>query len=174
VTFDIPFEIRPAIAADAPALSVLVRALAASQGDPDDKATPRRIARDMLDPSVDMMVLVAESPNSMLLGYVAGTPAYESSHAQAGFYVSDLFVMDRYRGQGIGRSLLSAFAALARSRGRSYLWWAAKPGNTDADRFYRRIADIRETVTAYAVTGERFDALCSEAEAAAASEKQTS
>ncbi len=162
------FTVRLAVHGDAEQIAVLVRALATTQGDPDDKATPRRVARDMIDPQSGMTVMVAENPSGRLLGYAAGSPAYESSHAQSGFYVSDLYVAERYRNQGIGRALLGAFAAIAHDRGRSYLWWAAKPGNTDADRFYRRVADIREPVIAYAVTGDRFEVLRTQAQPLAA------
>ena len=157
-----PWTIRRAVPNDAPMLSVMVRKLAATQGDDADKATARRVRRNMLEAGTDLTVLVAESINGALLGYISALPAHESAQGEIGYYVADLFVVESHRGVGIGRSLMAAMAALARDHGRSYLWWAAMSGNHSADRFYRQIANIREPITAYAVTGASFEALCRE------------
>ena len=159
-----PWTIRRAVPNDAPMLSVMVRKLAATQGDDGDRATARRVRRNMLEAGTDLTVLVAESVNGALLGYISALPAHESAQGEVGYYVADLFVVESHRGLGIGRSLMAAMAALARDHGRNYLWWAAMAGNGSADRFYRQIANIREPVTAYAVTGESFEALCREAD----------
>lgn len=158
------WTIRRAVPNDAPMLAVLVRKLAAAQGENAEKATARRIRRNMLEAGSDVTVLVAESVNGALLGYVSALPTHESSQGAVGLYVADLFVVDSHRRHGIGRALMGAIAALARDHGRSYLWWAAMAGNEDADSFYRQIADIREPVVAYAVTGDSFQTLCDEHE----------
>ncbi len=157
-----PWSIRRAVPNDAPMLSVMVRKLALTQGHDADRATARRVRRNMLEAGTELTVLVAESNNGALLGYVSALPAHESAQGEVGYYVADLFVVESHRGLGIGRSLMAAMAALARDHGRTYLWWAAMGGDVGVDRFYRQIANIREPVTAYAVTGASFDGLCNE------------
>ncbi len=87
-------------------------------------------------------------------------------YEQETVYVSDLYVDGKYRNEGIGRRLMSAAARVARDGGGVHLWLTMMSANTQADRFYRRIADVREEdVMAFAVTGETFERLASEAPA---------
>ncbi|TCD13491.1 GNAT family N-acetyltransferase [Oricola cellulosilytica] len=105
-----------------------------------------------------MTVLIAIHAGSPV-GYVGLLPSVETSHASAGLYVSDLYVDERYRGRGVGQRLMAAAASHARMLGGRHLWLTMMPQNNAADRFYRRLADIREPVIAFAVTGQTFDEL---------------
>lgn len=154
--------IRRAVASDAEALLELARGLARSQGEPDDRLTLREVRRDMLGEDATVELLVAEA-DGKASGYIMLLPAYEASYVSRGFYVSHLYVAEAIRGQGIGRRLMAEAAHLAKSRGGGHLWLTMLPKNTAADRFYRRIADIRVDVVAHVVANEAFDRLAAEA-----------
>ena len=150
--------VRRATPDDAESVLELALGLARSHGDPDDLLTREFVHSRMLDPAADMTTLVA-CVGGQAVGYVGLLPAIETAHAAAGFYISDLFVAEPYRNSGIGRRLMSAAAAHARARGGNYVWLTTVSDNHDADRFYRRIADIREPVVAFAVTATAFEDL---------------
>lgn len=57
-----------------------------------------------------------------------------------GCYLQDLFVDDAVRGHGVGRTLIEAVAARARTRGSVRLYWLTQSDNTTARSLYDRIA----------------------------------
>jgi GNAT superfamily N-acetyltransferase len=73
------------------------------------------------------------------LGYALFFPTFSSFLASTGLWLEDLFVRLPHRGEGVGRALLSAVAALAQERGGARLEWAALDWNEPALGFYRRI-----------------------------------
>jgi GNAT superfamily N-acetyltransferase len=54
-------------------------------------------------------------------------------------WLEDLFVRPANRGEGVGKALLEAVAALVRERGGERLEWAALDWNALALGFYRRL-----------------------------------
>ena len=50
--------------------------------------------------------------------------------------MNDLFVDESARGQGVGRALIEASAAVARERGVPFVEWATAPDNHTAQRLY--------------------------------------
>lgn len=150
--------LRRARTGDAADLHALALGLARSHGDPDDILNLEDIGRLMLEPGAAMTVFVACDADT-LVGYIALLPSVESSYASAGLYVSDLYVDEGYRGNGIGRKLMIEAASHAKTLGGSHLWLTVMPGNGRVERFYGRIADTREPVVAFAVTGKTFEAL---------------
>ncbi len=55
-------------------------------------------------------------------------------------YLQDLFTDETVRGQGIGRALIEAVAAEARSRGAPRLYWQTHETNATARLLYDRLA----------------------------------
>lgn len=154
--------IRRAVPGDAEALLELARGLARSQGEPDNLLTLSQVHRDMLGDDTAVELLVAETGGAVR-GYVMLLTAYEASYVSRGFYVSHLYVAEDQRGRGIGRRLMAEAAHLAKSRGGGHLWLTMLPKNAAADRFYRRIADIRVDIVAHVVANDAFDRLAAEA-----------
>ena len=55
-------------------------------------------------------------------------------------YLQDLFVDPAARSQGVGRRLIEAVAAHARSQGATRLYWLTQSGNAGARHLYDRLA----------------------------------
>lgn len=129
------FRIRPAIAAEAPALTALCRRAKASWGYPaewlaawadDLSVTPEEAASGR--------VFVVETA----AGGIAG---FGGVRERAGrWWLEHLWVEPEQHGRGWGRSLFAAALAEARRRGVVELWIVADP---QAEGFYRRLGAKR-------------------------------
>ena len=79
-----------------------------------------------------------------------------------GLYLEDLFVKPEWRGQGVGRRLLSHLAAVAIERGCGRFEWAVLDWNEPAIAFYRRMgAAVLDDWRVCRVTGEALATLAS-------------
>lgn len=154
--------VRRATAEDAAALEALIAAMNREQHDPDDRLPASRIERDLIGQD-GSIVLVAEAANRSLAGYVTAHRTYETAHAEHGLYVGDLYVAPGHRRQGVARALLAALARHGHATGARHLWLTAKPGNTAAHAFYRRLGSRGETVIAFAIVEQDFRNLAAEA-----------
>ncbi|WP_198369925.1 GNAT family N-acetyltransferase [Roseomonas rosulenta] len=152
--------IRRAKIDDAPALRTLMAALNRDQGDPDDLLTAADV-RDDIIASATTIAMVAEAQGT-LVGYATAHPTYETGHGERGLYVGDLYVAPGHRRRGIARALLAAVARAGHAQGARHLWLTAKPGNTAAHAFYRRLGSRGESVVAFAVVHQDFLNLAAE------------
>lgn len=85
-------------------------------------------------------ILVAEV-EGRVAGWVGVVPHYLSDDLQERnrefAYITDLIVLDAFRGKGIGRRLLEEAEALAASRGARHFRVGVLSANRDAHRVYR-------------------------------------
>ena len=153
--------VRGAVVEDAVALEGLIAALNRDQGDPDDRLTAARIGQDLIG-SGSAVVMVAEAPDGVLVGFVTGHHTYETAYAESGIYVGDLYVAPGHRRRGVARALLAALARQGHATGARHLWLTARPGNTAAHAFYRRLGSRGESVIAFAVVEQDFLNLAAE------------
>jgi ribosomal protein S18 acetylase RimI-like enzyme len=153
--------IRPAQPDDAAALLALVAALNRDQGDPDDVLTATQL-REAVIANAATIAMIAQAPDGALVGYATAHPTYETGHGECGLYVGDLFVAPEHRRRGIARALLSAIARAGHGQGARHLWLTAKPENTAAHAFYRRLGSRGESVMAFAVVQQDFLNLAAE------------
>lgn len=153
--------VRAARPEDATPLVALVAELARHQGEPTEHFTEQVFLRDGFGAQPEFRVFVAEAEGS-LVGYALAKDAYESFYAAKGVYLSDLYVAGSARRRGVERALVAAVAREARGQGRSYLWWVAKPWNTQAAAFYAKIGARREPIIAHALVLDAFDRLAGE------------
>ena len=72
-----------------------------------------------------------------------GSPCYFYNYStwrgRTGIHLEDLFVLPRFRGQGIGKALLSRVAARAAERGCVRLQWDVLDWNQTAIDFYQSL-----------------------------------
>ena len=86
-------------------------------------------------PSEDGMLLGAWR-ESELVGYACLYWHFSSLVPAEVVLMNDLYVDERARGQGVGRALIEASAAVARERGAHHLEWVTAPDNEAARRLY--------------------------------------
>jgi GNAT superfamily N-acetyltransferase len=152
-------RVRPAVAADAEAIALMIEELNRDQGEETGHVTAEAVRADgFAAVPPEFRVLLAEL-DGWPAGYALFHPSWSSEHALRGFYLYDLYVRDAARGRGVGRALVAALAATAKAEGRAFLWWNSKEGNRRAQAFYRDLGAIEEPVKAHALFGQAFEAL---------------
>ncbi|HEY9859880.1 MAG TPA: GNAT family N-acetyltransferase, partial [Candidatus Obscuribacterales bacterium] len=91
---------------------------------------------------------------------------YSTFLTQPGIYLEDLFVLPEYRGQGIGKALLTYLAQLALARNCGRLEWSVLDWNAPAIGFYERMgADVLPDWRTCRVTGDSLTNLAAIASA---------
>lgn len=114
-------QIRRAEAADAPAIADLLRSIGqfAHINAEDASVTRARVGKHLALCTADdsHLILVAETPEGDIAGYGAVHWLPYLIHAGPEGYVSELFVNDAFRGQGIGSQLLEAIKTEALHHG---------------------------------------------------------
>ena len=86
-------------------------------------------------PSDDGMILAARGGGE-IRGYACLYWTFSSTRAVETVLMNDLFVAASARGQGVGRALIEASAAVARERGAASLDWSTAPDNHRAQALY--------------------------------------
>jgi GNAT superfamily N-acetyltransferase len=80
--------------------------------------------------------------------------------AKPGIYLEDLYVRQKFRGQGCGEALLRHLASIALARGCGRLEWSVLDWNQRAIAFYKSLgAAPMSEWTIYRVTGEALTRL---------------
>jgi GNAT superfamily N-acetyltransferase len=100
-----------------------------------DDARNRAFFRRFLAPSEDGLLLGARS-EGRLVGYACLYWHFSSLEACESVLMNDLFVGESARGQGVGRALIEATAAVAREREVPFVEWSTAPDNETAQRLY--------------------------------------
>lgn len=85
---------------------------------------------------------------------------YSTFLTKPGIYLEDIFVLPEYRGQGIGKALLTKVAQIAVAQDCGRLEWSVLDWNEPAQAFYRRMgASILDEWRICRVTGEALEKL---------------
>jgi GNAT superfamily N-acetyltransferase len=100
-----------------------------------DEERNRAFFARFLAPSEDGMLLAAWH-HEELAGYACLYWHFTSLVPAETVLMNDLYVVERFRSQGVGRALIEASAAVARERGAHRLEWATQPSNLTAQRLY--------------------------------------
>lgn len=127
-------SVRCAIPADLPELLVMVHALAAHHGD-TAVLTSEILSRDLFGIPSWITALVATT-NAGLCGYAVLTPMTQLQFGVRGMDMHHLYVKPVWRGAGVGRALLDASVAHAKSQHCSFLTVGTAPDNHAAQAFY--------------------------------------
>ena len=135
-------SIRAATPADIPAILDLIRALATYEREPDAvKTTEADLLRDGFGEQPCFECLIAENGDGEERGQPAGFALYFYNYStwrgRSGIHLEDLFVLPRFRGQGIGKALLARVAARAAEQGCPRLQWDVLAWNQTAIDFYQ-------------------------------------
>lgn len=132
-------HIRPAIPDDAALILTLIQELAAFEN----------LAHEVVASVTDLeATLFCENPKvEAVILEVGGEAAgfalffhnYSTFLGKHGLYIEDLYVRPAYRGQGLGKLLLSHLSALALARGCGRVEWWCLDWNTSATDFYKSL-----------------------------------
>ena len=132
-------NIHPITRNEVPALLSLIRALAAYEKKPHKVvATEADLLRDLFGPQPKFRALIAEW-NGKPAGYASFFNFYSTYEGRAALFLEDLFVLEEFRGHGIGKSLLTAVAKLALHEGCFGLRWEVLDWNRAAIEFYEKL-----------------------------------
>jgi GNAT superfamily N-acetyltransferase len=100
-----------------------------------DEERNRAFFSRFVAPSEDGMLLGAWRDGE-LVGYACLYWHFTSLVPAETVLMNDLYVDAAARGNGVGRTLIEASAAVARDRGAHHLEWATAPDNETAQRLY--------------------------------------
>jgi len=132
-------NIRPATREDIPTLLALIRALATYEKKPHKAVvTEDDLLRDGFGPHQKFRMLIATWDNEPA-GYASFFHFYSTFQGRAALFLEDLFVLDKFRGKGIGKTLLAAVAKLALDEGCFGLRWEVLAWNRPAIEFYEKL-----------------------------------
>lgn len=133
-----PF-VRPAAAADAPAIWRFVRLLAQYERlEHEMKATQADLADALFGPSPKVFADMVELDGAVV-GFSLCFYNFSTFAGQAGLYIEDLFVLPEARGRGAGRALLARLAQRCLQEGLGKLDWAVLDWNAPSIAFYERL-----------------------------------
>jgi GNAT superfamily N-acetyltransferase len=77
--------------------------------------------------------------NDKVVGLATFSIMYPSPHSAAQLYIKELYVDEKFRGQGAGRAMMKFLARYALDHGCSRLDWSAETDNPGAVEFYTAI-----------------------------------
>lgn len=127
-----PVRVRQALADDAEALAALFVDMQAHYRVPcPDRAT---IAADLRSPPPGVTLLMAETDAPV--GFAALAAMYPGPGLRKGLFLKELYVVAPARGQGVGRALLKACAAVAVRDGFARIDWTASRSDQPLLAFY--------------------------------------
>ena len=86
--------------------------------------------------------LIAES-NGEKAGYAIFYPCFSTFRGQRGIFLEDLYVSEKYRGDGLGELMLRKIAHIASSRGIVRIDFNVLDWNTPAIGFYAKLGAVR-------------------------------
>ena len=155
--------VRPATPADVETILGFIKGLAAFEKEPDAvRATLDDLRRDGFGKQPKFEVLIAELDGEPV-GFALFFPTYSTWEGRPGIYLEDLFVTEHARGQGLGRKLMAALAAIAVARGCRRLELSVLHWNPTRE-FYHHLgmAHMQEWLP-YRLAGEALQALAAEA-----------
>src|SRR5262245_30087004 len=130
--------VRPAMPADVGTILRFIKGLAEFEREPDAvRATLEDLLRDGFGDQPKFEVLIAELAGEPV-GFALFFPTYSTWEGRPGIHLEDIFVTEQVRGQGVGRKLMAAVAAIAIARGYARLELAVLHWNP-AREFYHHL-----------------------------------
>ena len=152
--------IRPAEAADIPAIHRLIRDLAEyEKALAEVTATEEDLRRALLGDRPAVFAHVADA-NGEVAGFALWFLNFSTWTGQHGIYLEDLYVRPDQRRSGLGRALLAELARICVARGYSRLEWSVLDWNSPARGFYASLGAVEmDEWTVHRLSGAALRAL---------------
>ncbi|MDD4126875.1 MAG: GNAT family N-acetyltransferase [Methanomicrobium sp.] len=98
------------------------------------------------------------------IAYINGSPAgyitfyftYSTFLAKSTLYLEDIFVLEEYRKQGVGRKLFDFCRSVAKSRGCGRMDWTVLTWNEPSIKFYENQGAERQDWYLYRLDGDKL------------------
>ena len=148
-------SIRRATTGDVSEVVKLAQSLSIADGQSPSRLTEEAYLSDGFGQNPAFVALVAEIGHRVV-GYALYFEGYDTGRASRGVYLSDLYVDQAWRRQGIGRALMQATARACHEMGGEWMFWSVLKHNKDARKFYKTIAPELSDVVVCAIIGEGF------------------
>jgi len=151
-------RIVPATESDVPLILSLIKGLAEYERLADHVTATEDDIRESLFGEPRVAEAVIARVDAQPAGYALWFHTYSTFLGKRGLYLEDLFVLPPWRGQGIGRALLSHVAHQAVQRNCGRLEWSVLDWNEPAIRFYEGLGarPVGEW-TIYRLAGEALE-----------------
>lgn len=151
--------IRPATASDVETILRFIKGLAAFEKEPDAvKTTTADLLRDGFGEQPKFEVLLAEVGTDAV-GFALFFPTYSTWEGRAGIHLEDLFVLEQWRGHGIGQRLIVELAKITVARECARLELSVLHWNP-AREFYHRLGIVHQKEwLPYRISGDALGAL---------------
>jgi GNAT superfamily N-acetyltransferase len=153
-------RIEPAVAADVPVILGLIRELAEFERLLDQCiATTDQLRETLFGPRPGAEVILC-SVDDEVAGFALYFHNYSTFLARPGLYLEDLYVRQKFRGQGCGEALLRRLAQIAIERGCGRFEWSVLDWNQRAIHFYKGLGAVpMDEWTIYRVAGDALTKL---------------
>lgn len=155
-------HIEPASPADVPVILQLIRELAAFERLLNEvTATEEQLHAGLFGPTPRAEVIMGRlQPSGEVAGFALYFHNFSTFLAKPGIYLEDLYVRQKFRGQGYGEALLRHLAGLALERNCGRLEWSVLDWNHRAIDFYKSLGAVPMSEwTMYRVTGAALERL---------------
>jgi GNAT superfamily N-acetyltransferase len=155
--------VRYARREDSPGVIDLLVALANFEHlEPPDAASRKRILRDIFSKKIVKLFVAVDNDSKKLVGYALFFFTYSSFLARPTLYLEDIFVLEDFRRQGIGRDLFIRCVREARRHDCGRMEWAVLTWNEKAIKFYEKLGAKRlDEWYFYRLTDDKIEKLSS-------------
>ena len=152
--------IRPAAAADVPAILRMIHDLAIYEKEPDAvRNTPAMLSEALFGENPRVYATIAENATGEVQGFALWFLNYSTWEGVHGIYLEDLYVMPEARGAGHGKALLQHLANTAVERGYARVEWSVLDWNEPSIAFYKNLgAAPMDEWSTFRLTGEALAA----------------
>ncbi len=145
---------RDATSNDTSLILEFIRGLAEYEKLPNEvEATEEGLRSALFGKHPGAEVIIAEW-EGLPAGFALYCHNFSTFLGRKGIWLEDLFVLEAYRGLGVGRALLTRLASIAVAQECGRLEWSVLDWNADAIGFYRRLgAEPKEDWTTFRLSG---------------------
>ena len=133
------FKIRPAKKSDSEVILHLIDELADFEKlTPPGRKSKRRLIKDAFLKNPPFKILLADNGNE-IAGYAFYLFTYSSFNARKTLYLEDIFILEKFRNSGIGKSFFEKLIKIARKNKCGRMEWVVLDWNINALKFYEKL-----------------------------------
>jgi GNAT superfamily N-acetyltransferase len=130
--------LRTSTPSDAHAIALLLAEMDEFYGATDFASTQDRLAaiRETIFSTIPAAHVLLACVDTQLVGFAAYSFLWPAAGTTKSLYLKELYVIDRYRREGVGRLMMAELCKIAVRSGSSRVEWTTDTDNTLAQRFY--------------------------------------